>query len=91
VPQGQDMLLPYGSHDACDHPGRRPTPQQGALRRLSHQGVALLLARLVHTSIAVLGFLISISVIAPSFQTADLIKNRRECFRHTGPCDDRDD
>jgi small conductance mechanosensitive channel len=45
-----------------------------ALRRLPHQGVALLLARLVHTSIAALGFLISISVIAPSFQAADLIK-----------------
>lgn len=45
-----------------------------ALRRLSHQGMALLLARLVHTSIAVLGFLIAISVIAPSFQAADLIK-----------------
>jgi small conductance mechanosensitive channel len=45
-----------------------------ALRRLSHQGVALLLARLVHTSITVLGFLIAISVIAPSFQAADLIK-----------------
>jgi len=45
-----------------------------ALRRLSHQGAALLLARLVHTSIVVLGFLIAISVIAPSFQAADLIK-----------------
>jgi small-conductance mechanosensitive channel len=45
-----------------------------ALRRLSHQGVALLLARLVHTSISVLGLLIAISVIAPSFQAADLIK-----------------
>jgi small conductance mechanosensitive channel len=45
-----------------------------ALRRLAHQGVALLMARLVHTSIAVLGFLIAISVIAPSFQAADLIK-----------------
>ena len=45
-----------------------------ALRRLSHQGVALLLARLVHTSITILGFLIAISVIAPSFQAADLIK-----------------
>jgi len=45
-----------------------------ALRRLSHQGVALLLARLVHTSITALGFLIAISVIAPSFQAADLIK-----------------
>jgi small-conductance mechanosensitive channel len=45
-----------------------------ALRRLSHQGAALLLARLVHTSIVVLGFLIAISVIAPSFQAVDLIK-----------------
>ena len=45
-----------------------------ALRRLSHQGAALLLARLVHTSITVLGFLISISVVAPSFQVSDLIK-----------------
>src|SRR5215471_13235143 len=45
-----------------------------ALRRLSHQGMALLMARLVHTSIVVLGFLIAISVIAPSFQAADLIK-----------------
>jgi small-conductance mechanosensitive channel len=45
-----------------------------ALRRLSHQGVALLLARLVHTGIAILGFLIAVSVIAPSFQAADLIK-----------------
>jgi small conductance mechanosensitive channel len=45
-----------------------------ALRRLSHQGVALLLARLVHTCIAILGFLIALSVMAPSFQASDLIK-----------------
>jgi small conductance mechanosensitive channel len=45
-----------------------------ALRRLSRQGVALLLARLVHTSIVVLGFLIALSVMAPSFQVADLVK-----------------
>jgi small-conductance mechanosensitive channel len=44
------------------------------LRRLTHQGMAILLARLVHTSIAAVGFLIAISVIAPSFQAADLIK-----------------
>lgn len=43
-------------------------------RRRSHQGMVLLLARLVHTSIVVVGFLIAISVVAPSFQTADLIK-----------------
>jgi len=48
--------------------------RQIALRRLSHQGVALLMARLVHKCIVVLGFLIAISVIAPSFQAADLIK-----------------
>jgi small conductance mechanosensitive channel len=52
----------------------RSVARRIALRRLSHQGMALLLARLVHTSIAVLGFLIAISVIAPSFQAADLIK-----------------
>lgn len=45
-----------------------------ALRRLSHQGAALLLARLVHTSIVVVGFLIAISIVAPSFQAADLVK-----------------
>jgi len=44
------------------------------LQRLSHQGLALLLARLVHISIALVGFLIALSVIAPSFQAADLIK-----------------
>jgi len=36
--------------------------------------MALLLARLVHTTIALIGFLIAIWVIAPSFQAADLIK-----------------
>jgi small conductance mechanosensitive channel len=44
------------------------------LRRLPHQGMALLFARLVHTSITIVGFLIALSVIAPSFQAADLIK-----------------
>jgi small-conductance mechanosensitive channel len=43
-------------------------------RRRSHQGMVLLLARLVHTCIVVVGFLIAISVVAPSFQAADLIK-----------------
>ena len=43
-------------------------------KRRSHQGVALLLARLVHTSIVVIGFLIGLSVVAPSFQASDLIK-----------------
>ena len=43
-------------------------------RRRSHQGMVLLLTRLVHTTIVVVGFLIAISVVAPSFQAADLIK-----------------
>lgn len=43
-------------------------------KRRSHQGVALLLARLVHTTIVVIGFLIGLSVVAPSFQASDLIK-----------------
>ena len=45
-----------------------------AQKRRTHQGVALLLARLVHASIVVIGFLIGLSVIAPSFQASDLIK-----------------
>jgi small conductance mechanosensitive channel len=44
------------------------------LRRRTHQGVALLVSRLVQTSIVVLGFLVAFSVAAPSFQAADLIK-----------------
>jgi len=43
-------------------------------KRRTHQGVALLLARLVHTSIVVIGFLIGLSVVAPSFQAGDLVK-----------------
>ena len=39
-----------------------------------HQGIALLMARLVQTSILILGFLIALSVVAPSFQAGDLIK-----------------
>ena len=45
-----------------------------AQRRRKHQGIALLLARLVQTSILVLGFLIALSVVAPSFKAGDLIK-----------------
>ena len=48
--------------------------QRLTLRRRTHQGVALLVSRLVQTSIVVLGFLIAFSVVAPSFQAADLIK-----------------
>jgi small conductance mechanosensitive channel len=52
----------------------RSLTRRVVFRRVTHQGMALLLARLVHTSIALIGFLIAISVIAPSFQAADLIK-----------------
>jgi small-conductance mechanosensitive channel len=44
------------------------------LHRRSHSGLAILFARLIQTIIAVLGFLISLSVVAPSFQASDLIK-----------------
>jgi small conductance mechanosensitive channel len=43
-------------------------------RRRTHRGVALLISRLVQTCIVVLGFLIALSVVAPSFQAADLVK-----------------
>lgn len=42
--------------------------------RRKHQGLALLTARLVRTGIIVLGFLIAVSVVAPSFKTGDLIR-----------------
>src|SRR5262245_57039818 len=38
-----------------------------ALQHRKHQGIALLLGRLVHTSVVILGFLVALSVIAPSF------------------------
>jgi small conductance mechanosensitive channel len=44
------------------------------MRRRTHRGVALLISRLVQTGIVILGFLIALSVVAPSFQAADLIK-----------------
>ena len=43
-------------------------------RQRKHQGIALLMARLVQTSILILGFLIALSVVAPSFRAGDLIK-----------------
>jgi small conductance mechanosensitive channel len=45
-----------------------------ALQRQKHQGIALLLGRLAYTSIVILGFLVALSVVAPSFRAADLIK-----------------
>src|SRR5215468_2507659 len=52
----------------------RSVVRRVALRRQKHQGIALLLGRLVHTSIVILGFLVALSVVAPSFQASDLIK-----------------
>jgi small conductance mechanosensitive channel len=43
-------------------------------RQRNHQGIALLMARLVQTSILVLGFQIALSVVAPSFKAGDLVK-----------------
>jgi small conductance mechanosensitive channel len=52
----------------------KPLTQRFSLRRRTHQGVSLLIGRLIQTSIIVLGFLIAFSVVAPSFHAADLIK-----------------
>ena len=43
-------------------------------RRRKRQGVALLLGQLVQTTIAVVGFLIAFSAVAPSFHASDLIR-----------------
>jgi small conductance mechanosensitive channel len=47
--------------------------QKFAVQRQRRQGAALLLARLVHTLIVVLGFLIALSIVAPSFRAGNLI------------------
>jgi len=54
--------------------GGKSLARRWVQRRRNHQGIALLMARLVQTSILVLGFLIALSVVAPSFKAADLIK-----------------
>ena len=43
-------------------------------RRLLHENVALLLGQLAYICIAILGFLIALSAVAPSFHASDLIK-----------------
>jgi len=45
-----------------------------SMRRRDRKNLALLLGQLIQTVILVLGFLISFSVIAPSFQAADIVK-----------------
>jgi small conductance mechanosensitive channel len=69
-----------------------------AVKRRTHQGATLLICRLVQTSIVVLGFLIAFSVVAPSFQAADLIKMLGigsvaigECGRYSSPRHGRHD
>jgi small conductance mechanosensitive channel len=52
---------------------------KSAVRRLSQrrqqrQNLGLLLGQLAHTFVVVLGFLIALSVVAPSFRAGDLIK-----------------
>ena len=48
--------------------------QRWVQRRRRHQGIALLLARIVQTGVLVLGSLIAFSVVAPSFKAGDLVK-----------------
>lgn len=48
--------------------------RRAAWRRQQRQSLGILLGQLAQLSIIILGFLIALSVIAPSFQAADLIK-----------------
>jgi small conductance mechanosensitive channel len=43
-------------------------------RRERHRNLAILLAQLTQTGVIIMGFLIALSVIAPSFKAGDLIK-----------------
>src|SRR5580700_1788116 len=45
-----------------------------ARRRQRRQSLALLLGQLAHTLVVILGLLIALSIVAPSFHAADLIK-----------------
>ena len=45
-----------------------------SVRRQRHQNLAILLGQLVQTLVLILGFLVSFSVVAPSFQAANLIQ-----------------
>lgn len=48
--------------------------QNFLLRQRDRKNLALLLGQLIQTTVLVLGFLIAFSVIAPSFQAADIVK-----------------
>jgi small conductance mechanosensitive channel len=52
----------------------RSLARRTILKRRTHQGLAILFGRLIQTIICVVGFLIALSVVAPSFQASDLIK-----------------
>jgi len=52
----------------------RSLAQRWVERRKKHQGIALLVAQLVRTTILVVGFLIAFSIVAPSFRAGDLIR-----------------
>jgi small-conductance mechanosensitive channel len=52
----------------------RSLARRTILKRRTHEGLAILFGRLIQTIIAVVGFLIALSVVAPSFQASDLIK-----------------
>ena len=54
--------------------GGKSLARRWVQRQRNHQGIALLMARLVQTTILVLGFLIALSVVAPSFKAGDLVK-----------------
>lgn len=43
-------------------------------KKKGRAGLAILLGQLIHTTIVILGFLIALSVVAPSFTASDLIK-----------------
>jgi small conductance mechanosensitive channel len=43
-------------------------------RRERHRNIAILLGQLTNTAIVIVGFLIALSVVAPSFKAGDLIK-----------------
>lgn len=45
-----------------------------SVRRQRHKNLAILLGQLVYTLVLVLGFLVAFSVVAPSFQAANLIQ-----------------
>jgi small conductance mechanosensitive channel len=54
--------------------GAKSVVRQFAKRRQRRQSLGILLGQLVQTAVVVLGCLIALSVIAPSFHAADLVK-----------------